>query len=60
MEIFKPISALSSISLPADNVRKPELFCFMCYRRNRRSQLTFTCSKSTIETLEKIVKYVQI
>ena len=23
------------------------------------SQLTFTCSKSTIETLEKDVKYVQ-
>ena len=23
------------------------------------SQLTFTCSKSTIETLEKAVKYVQ-
>ena len=23
------------------------------------SQLTFTCSKSTIETLEKYVKYVQ-
>ena len=23
------------------------------------SQLTFTCSKSTIETLEKSVKYVQ-
>ena len=23
------------------------------------TQLTFTCSKSTIETLEKVVKYVQ-
>ena len=23
------------------------------------SQLTFTCSKATIETLEKVVKYVQ-
>ena len=27
------------------------------YQRN--TQLTFTCSKSTIETLEKEVKYVQ-
>ena len=27
--------------------------------RNRVTQLTFTCSKSTIETLEKGVEYVQ-
>ena len=27
--------------------------------RNAKSQLTFTCSKSTIETPEKGVKYVQ-
>ena len=27
--------------------------------QERQSQLTFTCSKSTIETIEKGVKYVQ-
>ena len=29
------------------------------WRSETLSQLTFTCSKSTIETLEKGVKYVQ-
>ena len=28
-------------------------------KTSEMSQLTFTCSKSTIETLEKVVKYVQ-
>ena len=28
--------------------------------KNKTTQLTFTCSKSTVETLEKGVKYVQI
>ena len=27
---------------------------------NKNTQLTFTCSKSTMETLEKYVKYVLI
>ena len=31
----------------------------MYYLLIATSQLTFTCSKSTIETLEKCVKYVQ-
>ena len=29
------------------------------YKMNKYSQLTFTCSKSTIKTQEKGVKYVQ-
>ena len=29
------------------------------FSENERTQLTSTCSKSTIETLEKGVKYVQ-
>ena len=31
--------------------------CFQCH--GKITQLTFTCSKPTIETLEKGVKYVQ-
>ena len=36
------------------NVKKMSVKCY-----SRHTQLTFTCSKSTIETLEKGVEYVQ-
>ena len=32
---------------------------FRCQRQIVSTQLTFSCSKSTIKTLEKVVKYVQ-
>ena len=32
---------------------------FRSRQKREETQLTFTCSKSTIETLEKGVKYVQ-
>ena len=39
--------------------RKLKLPFWLEKKQETKSQLTFTCSKSTIETLEKCVKYVQ-
>ena len=50
IHIFHNIKMLNILFLSCDSVR---LILFA------KSQLTFTCSKSTIETLKKAVKYVQ-
>ena len=39
------------------NKRPGRLFEALLYTKHN-TQLTFTCSKSTIKTLEKVVKYV--
>ena len=39
--------------------RKNSKVCFGKTDKKDHTQLTFTCSKSTIETLEKGVKHVQ-
>ena len=41
------------IDIPVQNV------IYFCYKRFTSSQQTFSCSMSTIETLEKGVNYVQ-
>ena len=35
------------------------IYIILKSNQNNATQLTFTCSKSTIETLEKDVKYIQ-
>ena len=41
------------------NVNLNQVHDFITPKFKNHSHLTFTCSKSTIETLEKGVKYVQ-
>ena len=39
--------------------RRLKMAMFSCFSPNFWSQLACTCSKSTVETVEKDVKYVQ-
>ena len=48
------------ISIPINIIRKPWVFRFSDnFRGIKVTQLMFTCSKSTIEALEKGVKHAQ-
>ena len=40
-------------------IKKKTYILMNAFHFTESSQLTFTCSKPTIETLEKVVKYVQ-
>ena len=44
--------------LTPENIRKPDFQGVLTKYNMQYSQLTFICSKSTIETLRKEVKYV--
>ena len=44
-----------TLLIPVNNKRKSS----QVFQRIAVTQLTFTCSKSTIEALEKVVKYIQ-
>ena len=72
MGSFKFLNHLRACKYFAEAIRKTKILCakFCCnydckftglpsQRTSVQSQLTFTCPKSTIETLEKYVKYVQ-
>ena len=59
LNMFKMNNSVTK-TLWSDDVVVILLFDFGHIQHNEQfTQLTFTCSKSTMETLEKVVKYVQ-
>ena len=58
---IRDINILFDIFVSANiSLNKDSMYCNLCTLiAKRQSQQTFNCSKSTIETLEKAVKYVR-
>ena len=63
MGLFDPISCKLSFYIPLENIGGGDLLvfskAFLISIHNTFTQRTFTCSKSTVEAVEKGVKYVQ-
>ena len=56
---FVPCSSVSIVNFEQVNTGWVHLVLVITKYSEKPSELTFTCSKLTIETLEKGVKYVQ-